>query len=57
MILYITARPKGDSTMVEIGSRSPTVANWKDAKVANQLQMMSVILFAGPLKDVEPKAP
>lgn len=33
------------------------VPGWKDAKVANQLQIMSVILLAGALKEVEQKAP
>jgi len=57
VVLYISAHAKGDSTAIEIGSRSPTVTDWKDAKVANQLQVMSVLLFAGALKEVEKKAP
>ena len=57
VVLYITVRPRGDSTSVEIGSHSPTVAGWKDAKVANQLQIMSVILFAGAMTEGEKKIP
>jgi hypothetical protein len=57
VVLYITAHASGDSTTIEIGSRSPTVAAWRDAKIANQLQVISVILFAGAVREVEQKAP
>lgn len=57
VVLYVTAHAKGDSTTIEIGSRSPTVAAWNDAQIASQLQVISVILFAGAVRRVEQKAP
>ena len=49
VMLIATMSTKGDSTAVEITGRSPTVAGWKDADVANTLELMSVVMLAGAL--------
>lgn len=55
VLLAVRMQPMGDSTTVNITGQSPTVAGWKDAKVATQLEMISVVMLAGALPDPHPK--
>ena len=55
VLLQVRMQPKGDSTTVSISGQSPTVTGWKDAKVATQLEMISVVMLAGELPDPHPK--
>lgn len=57
VVVHVGLTAKGDSTTIEVGSRSPVVAGWKDAKSASSLQMMSVLLMAGALDEHKPKSP
>ncbi|HEX8851035.1 MAG TPA: hypothetical protein VF761_16005 [Gemmatimonadaceae bacterium] len=49
VVITVALTPKGDSTAVEIRGRSPAVAGWKDADVASQLELISVVMVAGEL--------
>lgn len=49
VMIIATMSPKGDSIAVEITGRSPTIAGWKNADVANTLELMSVMMLAGEL--------
>ncbi|HWE41147.1 MAG TPA: hypothetical protein VG432_01485 [Gemmatimonadaceae bacterium] len=55
VLLVVRMQTKGDSTTVSISGQSPTVAGWKDAKVANQLELISVVMLAGELPDPHPR--
>lgn len=55
VLLAVRMQPKGDSTTVNIIGQSPTVAGWKDADVATQLELMSVVMLAGELPVPHPK--
>lgn len=57
VIVYVRVTVKGDSTTIDVASRSPVVAGWKDAKVASQLQMMTVLTMAHAIAGAKPKAP
>ncbi|HET9002696.1 MAG TPA: hypothetical protein VFN39_01725 [Gemmatimonadaceae bacterium] len=41
--------------VIFISGQSPTVTGWKDAEVATQLEMISVVMLAGELPDPHPK--
>ena len=55
VVIGVNLRAKGDSTAVEIGGQSPTVAGWKDASVATQLELISVVMLANELPKAKPR--
>ena len=55
--LRIDLAPAGDSTRLTVSGRSPTRADWTDAKVAQQLELLSVLQMASDLAPDEKKPP
>jgi hypothetical protein len=51
VVLLVTARPTRDSIVVTITGRSPAREEWKDAEVARQLELMSVLEVAAALSE------
>ncbi|HEX2780802.1 MAG TPA: hypothetical protein VHM30_14975, partial [Gemmatimonadaceae bacterium] len=55
VVLMASLEPRGDSTFVALSGRSPVAPGWKDTKVAEQVELMSVIMLAGELPDSKKK--
>lgn len=49
--LFVTFETMGDSTAVTIAGQSPTVPNWTEPKVAEILQLLSIMEMAAALPD------
>ena len=49
--LFVTLEPRGDSTTVAIGGQSPTRPNWSEPKVAETLQLLSIMELTAALPE------
>jgi hypothetical protein len=53
--LAISLVAKGDSTKVSVSGQSPTKPEWKDAKVAQTLELLSIMELVAAITDAEGK--